>query len=95
MPERDDAHALSLRKTAKIRDRNARHAIDRVEVVDESRSANVWLDEDQRALAIGKMGQNISLASRLTGFNIQLMQKDTSGLKEFEGIIDEATEDEE
>ncbi len=69
--------------------------IDRVEVVEESKSANVWLDEDQRALAIGKMGQNISLASRLTGFNIQLMQKDTSRLKEFEGIIDEATEDEE
>lgn len=40
--------------------------------------ANVWLDEDQRSLAIGKMGQNISLASRLTGVNIHLMQSDNT-----------------
>ncbi len=47
--------------------------INRVEMVDDT-NANVWLDEDQRSLAIGKMGQNISLASRLTGINIHLMQ---------------------
>lgn len=46
--------------------------INRVEMVDDT-NANVWLDEDQRSLAIGKMGQNISLASRLTGINIHLM----------------------
>ncbi len=40
--------------------------IDRVELLDDQDAAKVWLDEDQRALAIGKMGQNISLASRLT-----------------------------
>jgi N utilization substance protein A len=40
----------------------------------EEDTAHVWLDEDQRSLAIGKMGQNILLASRLTGFNIQLEQ---------------------
>ena len=39
-----------------------------------SQTANVWLDEDQRSIAIGKMGQNISLASKLTGVNIQLVQ---------------------
>lgn len=49
--------------------------IDRVEIVDD-RTAQVWLDEDQRALAIGKLGQNIALASKLTGFDIQLMQKE-------------------
>ncbi len=63
--------------------------IDRVELVDNDKTAHVWLDEDQRALAIGKMGQNISLASRLTGCNIQLMQKDTSDLKDFEDSVDE------
>lgn len=46
--------------------------ISRVELADDA-NANVWLDEDQRSLAIGKMGQNISLASRLTGYNIHLM----------------------
>lgn len=38
--------------------------------------ANVWLDEDQRSLAIGKMGQNISLASQLLGVTINLMQEE-------------------
>ncbi|MCX5922779.1 MAG: transcription termination factor NusA [Candidatus Dependentiae bacterium] len=47
--------------------------INRVEIV-ENNTAHIWLDEDQRSLAIGKMGQNILLASRLTGMNIQLMQ---------------------
>lgn len=34
--------------------------------------ALVWLAPDQRSLAIGKMGQNIGLASRLVGIEIQL-----------------------
>ena len=68
--------------------------IDRVELVDDT-SANVWLNEDQRALAIGKMGQNISLASRLTGLNIQLMQKDISDLEGLEGAIEEQVTEEE
>ena len=45
--------------------------IDKVEVMDDER-AMVWLAQDQRSLAIGRMGQNISLASRLTGLDIQL-----------------------
>ena len=49
--------------------------INKVEV--ESGSvANVWLDKDQRSLAIGRSGKNISLASQLTGFDINLMQSD-------------------
>lgn len=47
--------------------------INRVEIVDDN-VANVWLDEDQRSLAIGRGGQNISLASRLVGLSIQLVQ---------------------
>lgn len=48
--------------------------INKVELVD-SRIANVWVDEDQRSLAIGRMGQNIALASKLTGVEIYLMQE--------------------
>ena len=48
--------------------------INRVELVD-SKNAHVWLDEDQRSLAIGKGGQNISLASQLVGVNIHLVQQ--------------------
>lgn len=44
-----------------------------VVLVDAS-NANVFVEEDQRSLAIGRMGQNISLASRLTGLNIHLVQ---------------------
>ncbi len=48
--------------------------INRVEISDDETSARVWLDEDQRSLAIGKMGQNIALASQLTGIAVDLVQ---------------------
>jgi transcription termination/antitermination protein NusA len=48
--------------------------IERVEVVGDN-TARVWLDDDQRSIAIGKMGQNISLATELVGTQIQLAQK--------------------
>ena len=47
--------------------------VNRVEFVDDE-NANIWLEEDQRSLAIGKMGQNISLASRLVGMNLHIVQ---------------------
>jgi len=40
--------------------------------VDERR-ARAWVSEDQRALAIGKQGQNISLASELLGLDVELV----------------------
>lgn len=46
--------------------------INRVELSEDKKTAKAWLDEDQRSLAIGRMGQNISLASRLTNVDIQL-----------------------
>ncbi len=52
--------------------------IDAVELVEEGR-AIVWLAQDQRSLAIGKMGQNIMLASRLAGVEIQLQDGVSSG----------------
>ncbi len=51
--------------------------INRVELVD-NKNANVWLDEDQRSLAIGKLGQNVALATQLTGLNIHLMKSEAS-----------------
>lgn len=47
--------------------------INKIEFIDNNKTAEVWLDEDERSVAIGKMGQNISLASSLTNVNIQLM----------------------
>ena len=67
--------------------------INRVDV--EGLVANVWLDEDQRSLAIGKLGQNIALASRMIGVNIQLVQgKDVSYQdRENEGEKEQVFED--
>lgn len=48
--------------------------VNRVELVD-ANAANVWVDEDQRSLAIGRMGQNIALASKLVGLDIHLVQE--------------------
>lgn len=50
--------------------------VNRVEFLDNKKAAQVWVDEDQRSVAIGKMGQNISLASDLTGIAIDLMKSD-------------------
>ncbi len=48
--------------------------INRIDISDDEKSALVWLDDDQRSLAIGKMGQNINLASELSGVQIELAQ---------------------
>lgn len=69
--------------------------INRVELSDDNSSAQVWLDEDQRSIAIGKMGQNIALASRLTGVNIQLAQAAASDDSTFRSVVDDNALDEE
>ena len=68
--------------------------VNRVEIVD-ARSANVWVDEDQRSLAIGRMGQNISLASRLTGVDIHLMpgKKEQENRDAESESVEESTEE--
>ena len=49
--------------------------VNRVDIIN-GKEAQVWVDADQRSLAIGKMGQNIRLASELTGVAINLMQSE-------------------
>ncbi len=56
-------------------------------IVDEdSRTATVVVNEDQQSLAIGRRGQNVRLASQLTGWNIDVMneaQEQEKRAKEF------------
>lgn len=52
--------------------------IDKVDVVD-SNKVVVWLAPEQRSFAIGKMGQNINLASKLVGLEIQLQDLASHG----------------
>lgn len=64
--------------------------VDKVEVFDNNK-ALVWLDKDQRSLAIGRLGQNISLASRLLDLEIQLQDITNGPLnnKNQSAILDE------
>lgn len=65
--------------------------IDRVEISADNTIARVWLAEDQRPFAIGKSGQNISLASQITGVAIQLIRED--GEKKEESFNQVLTDD--
>ncbi len=46
-----------------------------IELFPEMKTARVLVPEDQLSLAIGKMGQNVKLASQLTGWNIEVHQE--------------------
>ncbi len=50
--------------------------ISRVEIDDKAHLAKVYVTQDQRALAIGKSGQNVRLASHLTGWEIDILDTD-------------------
>lgn len=75
--EKIDIIAWNNNREAFVKDALKPAEINRVEISDDERKAKIWLDEDQRSLAIGKMGQNIALASRLTGLEIELVQIET------------------
>lgn len=50
--------------------------IAKVEVEEDKKLAKVYVAQDQRALAIGKNGQNVRLASNLTGWEIDILDAD-------------------
>ena len=67
--------------------------ISSVEIVEEEKRANVYLKPDQVSLAIGKGGFNIKLASRLTGYEIDVYREgavdvEDVDLEEFADEID-------
>ncbi len=79
--EKIDVIAWSANRETFIKDALKPAEIERVEMIDAT-AAQVWLAEEQRSLAIGKMGQNISLAAKLTGVSIQLAQRAEGEKKE-------------
>ncbi|MBF0280636.1 MAG: transcription termination/antitermination protein NusA [SAR324 cluster bacterium] len=44
--------------------------IERMEIDEEQREINVWVEQDQLSLAIGRQGQNVRLASKLIRYKI-------------------------
>jgi len=79
--EKIDIIPLSGSMEELIKDALKPAIINRVELLDNKR-AKIWLDEDQRSLAIGRLGQNISLASKLTSIDIELVKPDLEINKE-------------
>lgn len=67
--------------------------VNRVELLDD-KNANVWVDEDQRSIAIGKMGQNIALASQLTGIQLHLVKNEIAAENELFEVSQEESEEE-
>jgi N utilization substance protein A len=56
--------------------------VNRVFVDDENRTMTVIVPDDQLSLAIGKNGQNVRLAVKLTGWNIDMKSETMAGAKE-------------
>jgi len=66
LPEEYIAHALSPAKVLSV------------DVDEDGKSAKVVVDDNQLSLAIGKEGQNVRLAARLTGWKIDIKSKSQS-----------------
>ena len=46
--------------------------VQKVEITEEAKKAKVFVTEDQQSIAIGRAGQNVRLASRLTGYELDI-----------------------
>jgi N utilization substance protein A len=57
-----------------------------IQVVEDTKSATITLPEDQVSVAIGKNGQNVRLASKLTGYQLTLVKEGAEDIdiREFE-----------
>lgn len=62
--------------------------ISSIELDEEERSAKVLVDEDQFSLAIGKGGQNVRLAAKLTGWKIDINSAGGSKANDEDGEIE-------
>ena len=58
-----------------------------IQIDQEAKRAKVYVNPDQRPLAIGKNGQNVRLASRLTGIEIDVLD-----ISEMQGSVEEKVE---
>ncbi len=67
--------------------------IDKVEIIDaDDKRARVTVKTDQQSLAIGKGGQNVRLAAKLTGWKIDIAQSLSGEIVETDGASEEGTE---
>lgn len=67
----------------------------RVDLKEEDKIAYVFVPKEELSLAIGRDGQNVRLASRLTGFRIEIEEKETEEVKEEDKPLASAKENKE
>ncbi len=82
-PEEYLRHALSPAK------------VSRLELNEEKKTATVYVAEDQLSLAIGRNGQNVRLASKLTGWNVDIRKDETLPAAPVEVVAEEVASTEE
>lgn len=58
--------------------------VQEININEEEKKASVKVGEDQLSLAIGKQGQNVRLAAKLTGWNVDIEGSDTAGVEKIE-----------
>ncbi len=54
----------------------------KVEIIPGTKEANVYVDKKEVPIAMGKEGINVSLASKLTGYNIHLIEVEEGEINE-------------
>lgn len=69
-------------KTAYITNALSPTKISRIDIDEKTKKVKVTVPEDQLSIAIGKSGQNVRLASKLTGYEIDIAADNQSGAKE-------------
>jgi N utilization substance protein A len=67
----------------------------RLEENENEKKAQVFVAEDQLSLAIGKGGQNVRLASKLTGWSIDIQTEKSSFAENLKSAVQEAKAQEE
>lgn len=91
--ERIDIIEWSEDEAAYIKESLSPATVLSVELDEENHRAAVSVSEDQQSLAIGRGGQNVRLAAKLTGWNIDIIS--VGGVAEAGGeeIVEDSTED--
>ena len=61
--------------------------VNKIELNEEEKKAEVYVPEDQLSLSIGKSGQNVRLAAKLTGWNVDIKGSDESGVEAAANVL--------
>jgi N utilization substance protein A len=69
--------------------------IDKIKFDKKNKSARIWVPDDQLSLAIGRGGQNVRLASKLTGWDLDIVKDEVKPKKseEIKAVIEEKKEE--